>query len=328
MRVGVVTPVYNDWDSLEQLVRELDLAAANAQIEIDVFVVNDGSTQSSRPIAFWQELSSIRSIEYLHLVRNLGHQRAIAIGLVEAEAHTELEAVIVMDSDGEDRPQDIPILLAAHHRSPNAVIVAARGTRSEDYWFRWFYQLYKLLFRLLIGRAVNFGNFALVPHNQLSNLTYDPNVWNHFAAAISRARLPVERVLIHRGRRYFGNSTMNFESLVIHGLSAISVYIDVVFVRALLTSVAVAGGAFVGILVVLGILFFTDLAIPGWATNAVGILILIICQVVIFTSIAAFYVLSMRSRPLIVPAFDILKLVKHREVIYERDRDAVFLRRE
>ncbi|HEY0552540.1 MAG TPA: hypothetical protein VGF13_23270, partial [Verrucomicrobiae bacterium] len=63
----------------------------------------------------------------------------------------------------------------------------------------------------------------------------------HYAAAVFQARLPRDLVATRRGARYSGKSKMNFVSLVIHGLQALSVFIEVVAVRLLIAMFLFAG---------------------------------------------------------------------------------------
>ena len=70
----------------------------------------------------------------LRLRRNLGHQRAIAIGLtyIQAQMTTAYEAVVVMDGDGEDAPEDVPRLLARLEAEGGRSIVFAERTRRSE----------------------------------------------------------------------------------------------------------------------------------------------------------------------------------------------------
>ncbi len=302
-RLFILTPVYNDWASFAQLLVALDKAAPATHMH--VLAVNDGAAP---PPDVFPPLDHIFSVEVLHLVRNLGHQRAIAVGLVYLFRNDDFDAVVVMDADGEDRPEDVAALLAA--MTANQIVVAQRAQRSEGVTFRAFYVVYRLLFWLLTGQVIDFGNFCAIPRGALARLAYDANLWNNLAATIARSRLPFARLPTRRGTRYAGQSTMNIESLIIHGLSAISVFGEVVFVRVLLFSLGVAALAFLGLIAVVLIRLFTDLAIPGWATSATGLLIIIIFQTVLLSAGATFVLLAGRSQIALVPAHDILKFVK------------------
>lgn len=232
----ILAPVYNDWESFARLLSELDRCASNLKdVSIDVIAIDDGSTESlCRTDYESRQYDHIRRIDLLHLVRNLGHQKAIALGVAYINANISCDLVIVMDADGEDQPQDIARLLEESNKSPKRIIFARRTRRSEGGVFRAFYFLYKVIFNLLTGREIAFGNFSLIPCSLLNRVAHLPEIWNHFAAGIMRANIPWSSIPTQRGKRYGGKSSMNFVALVIHGLSAISVYIEILTVRLML----------------------------------------------------------------------------------------------
>lgn len=321
LHLAIVTPVYNDWVSLSHLIPALEAVLAQHGHTADLYAVDDGSTEDSGLPTGWDNLNAVKRIEVVRLRRNVGHQRAIAMGLVVVAAAypngAAPAAVVVLDADGEDRPAALPELLAAFSAQPRpSIVVASRARRTETRVFRGFYVLYKRLFRGLVGFNIDFGNFCLLPFTDLDGLVYDPNLWNHFAATLLRSKRPMVRLSIDRGRRYDGSSKMNFTSLVIHGLSALSVYFDIIITRILMMVGALMGLAGAGIALVVGIVFFTELAIPGWATTAVGFLTLFILQMLLFSGLSIFVLLYTRTHQLVVPARDMLHLVRRQEVLY------------
>ena len=98
--------------------------------------------------------------EVLYLARNMGHQRAIAVGLTYISMTFEPAAVVVMDSDGEDRAESIADLLAELKTGAVDAVVALRGRRWEFLGFRAFYTFYRFIFQMLTGRTIRFGNFT------------------------------------------------------------------------------------------------------------------------------------------------------------------------
>lgn len=313
-RLAIVTPVLDDWTSLAELTRRISrLFPAAGEITVDIVAVDDGSGDPGPEAMLAAEgAGCLGSVEILQLALNLGHQRAIAIGLVEIAGRRCHDAIIVMDSDGEDRPEDIPALLAAARETPGRIIVARRAERSESLGFRLGYAAYKLLFRALTGRRIGFGNFCLIPLETASRLVHMPESWNHLAAAIMRSRIAATEIATRRGTRYDGHSRMNLTGLVIHGLSAISVYIDVIFVRMLLVAGSLAALTVLGIIAVVATRLLTPLAIPGWATTATGALFSILMQTVILVVVMTLVVLSSRSSSPIVPIMDCGKYVRAR----------------
>jgi hypothetical protein len=233
--------------------------------------------------------------------------------LADIARREDLDGVFVMDCDGEDRPADLRKLLAASREHPGRIVVAQRAQRSETRFFKIGYAIYRLLFILLTGQRIYFGNFSFMPMGCVHRLVFMPEVWNNLAAAILRSRIGHVPVATVRGRRFVGRSRMNWIGLVSHGLSAISVYIDVVFVRVLL------GGAFIMAMTLLGIgaavviRFATPLAVPGWTTMVVGVLGLLLMQVVAMVMGMLLLVLAGRNNRPIVPFVDAGMFVASRQ---------------
>ena len=143
--------------------------------------------------------------------------------------------------------------------------------------------------------------------------------WNHLAAAISRSQLDVTNLKSDRGRRFHGKSTMSLQKLISHGLSAVSVYLDVAMIRILVLSALMMLVALVGVLTVVWFRLFTELAIPGWATSAVGVLSIIGLQGLILSTVASFLVLRTRSGISLIPAIDGSKFIYRVEQILSHD---------
>jgi glycosyltransferase involved in cell wall biosynthesis len=313
MRIALVTPVYDDWASLEQLLKSIDEQPGLEWVEIEIIVVNDGSRVTSN-IRFGENMfNHISHVQVVNLICNLGHQRAIAVGLVLARDLEGIAGVIVMDCDGEDRPDDIPRLVAAALVKSGQIICARRIRRYESPSFKVFYFFYKVIFRLLAQTKMDFGNFCFIPYSALKAVVYSPSLWNHLAATLVRSQLPLERLDTERGRRYAGQSSMNLSTLVVHALSAISVYADIVLVRLLIGMLGLAAFTAVGIAAVVMIRFFSDLAIPGWASNVVGALSIVVLQSLISAVISAFILLSGRSTKPVIPAIDAPQFIASKE---------------
>lgn len=314
----ILTPVYNDWCSLKHLLNDLDQCTSELKnTSISVIVVDDGSTQHSPDVGGESgKYKHIQEISILHLARNLGHQKAIALGIAYINANIACDLVVVMDADGEDRPEDIAKLLEKNRELPGHIIFARRTRRSEGFVFSLFYFLYKVFFSLLTGKEIAFGNFSFIPVELLNRVAHLPEIWNHFAAGIMRAHIPWSSIPTQRGTRYCGKSSMNFITLVIHGLSAISVYIEILTVRLMLLAIVFILLGIVSFFVLLYIKYLTPLAIPGWATNvAIGIVI-IMFQTILLLALLAFLSLHYRSTKLFIPAKDFRDYLLELEKIY------------
>jgi polyisoprenyl-phosphate glycosyltransferase len=312
--IAIVTPVLDDWVSFAVLVAEISNLFTGSEFAFRVYAVDDGSSVAfDADAVVLPEASCILSIEVISLAANLGHQRAIAVGLCAIAESTDIDAVLVMDSDGQDRPVDITLLLATGFRHPPHIVLAKRARRSESYTFRLWYGVYRLLFYMLTGQPINFGNYCVMPLAAVRRLAHMPELWNNLAASIMRSRLAYTTVPTVRGDRFAGRSRMNLVSLILHGLSAISVHTDTIFVRILLAAVFVAATASFGIAGVACIRIATDLAIPGWATVAAGDLLIILLQTLVIVVAVTLTFLAGRSHRPFVPIVDCPPFVAHRE---------------
>jgi glycosyltransferase involved in cell wall biosynthesis len=319
--VVILIPIYNDWEALDEVLLSLDRVLVEHRIGASVLVVDDDSSTAPGAAIAGRRYEAIGRVEVLRLRRNLGHQRAIAIGLAYLEANRGGEALVVMDGDGEDDPRDVPRLVAkCREERGRKIVFAERTKRSESWMFRIFYFLYRQLHLLLTGYAVRVGNFSVIPWTRLVSLVVVSDLWNHYAAAAFRSRQPYCTIPTHRARRLHGRSSMNFVSLTAHGLSAISVYSEVIGVRLLVANAVFIGLTFSGILAIVYIRLMTDRAIPGWATYSTGILLILLSQGLMLTLIFCLFVLGGRHSSAFLPCRDYGYFVREVAVLAPRNR--------
>jgi len=290
-------PVYEDWPSAMQLCQDIDnVFAMEKAHQVSILLVDDGSTETACPGELPFRPVALENVSLLSLRRNLGHQRAIAIALAHIHRNWQGDAVVVMDADGEDRPQNIPTLLSAMRKAPRPTAVfAERGKRLENTFFRLFYNVYRALHRILTGRDIRFGNFSVLPFSHLDTLVLFPEMWNHYAATFLKSRLPYVRVRCDRAKRITGASHMTYVSLAVHGLSALFANQEVVGTRLLVMMLTATFGLFLGIGAVVGVRLLTHLAIPGWATSTMGLLLILLSQSLIAASLMIFSIMTERN---------------------------------
>lgn len=303
--IVTLIPVFNDWPAVALLLARLDRALADHQLKADVLLVDDASSEPAPTPFPAGRPTAIRRIEVLELRRNLGHQRAIAIGLAYLHEQRPGQAVLIMDGDGEDDPHDVPRLVKKfEEEGRRSVVFAQRMKRSESAVFKAFYALYRGLHWLLTGHAVRVGNFSILLPEAVARLVAVEELWNHYAAAVYKAQLPRTSIPTRRASRLAGAPRMNFVALVIHGLSAISVFGEVVGVRLLVATTLVILLALVGLGAVVAVRLTTNLAIPGWATTAGGLLLVVLMQAVLISLIFIFIILNGRKGANFLPVRD------------------------
>ncbi|EVT71108.1 glycosyltransferase [Stenotrophomonas indicatrix] len=280
MRKIVVMPVYEDLEASSRLFLEL---ARTQGGDTYVVAVDDGSVRQPLPISAI-EASGLEGV-VIKLRRNVGHQRAIAIGLSYVAEHFGNDVIVVaMDSDGEDTPESITELVAGLESVDVDVVVATRRSRVESLKFKTFYLFYKLLFTLLSGRRISFGNFMAAKMPAVRRLASMQELWTHVAASVLSSKLRVQTCSLDRGPRYAGRSKMNFVGLALHGFRALMVFAEDVLVRVgiactIVAALSVTGGVIATLLKMLGF------ATPGWFSLAFGILLLVFLQTAALTLI-------------------------------------------
>jgi hypothetical protein len=302
--VLVLIPIHDDWESARLLLGLLD-----RQDGLDgarVVLIDDGSTVAPPPGWGVPGLARLGRVDVLELRRNLGHQRALAVGLAYVEGNIPCRAAVVMDGDGEDDPADVPRLLRRlDEEGGRAVVFAERTRRVEGLGFRLGYVAYRGIHRLLTGIPVQrIGNFSAVPGPTLRRLVVVSDLWNHYVASVLKTRLPYVTLPTRRAPRLAGESHMDFVALVTHGLSAISVFGDRVGVRLLVAAVVLLGLVMAGMAAIVFIRLGTTLAIPGWATAAAGALGTISVQLITLLVVFVFIVLGQRESSGFLPARD------------------------
>lgn len=301
-----------------QLLKHLDEVGHELARPIHVLLVDDGSEEPP-PERLPVILSSISRVEILRLRRNVGHQRAITLGLAYLSENCSSTLVVVMDADGEDSPNDVKLLIGrCEELGYSKIVFAKRRKRTEGIVFRAGYGLYKALHYLLTGRGISIGNFSVIPAGLLPKVVGISELWNHYAAGIVHARMPLDVIPIARAQRLAGKSKMNFVSLVTHGMSAISVYGDVVGVRLLCLTSFLTAVVLAGLASVLFVRLFTDLAILGWATNAFGILAVALLNLLVLSAIFVLFLLHARNMAGFIPVRDWKIYVASQRTVFER----------
>jgi hypothetical protein len=316
-KLTILMPVYNDWKALSLLLPLLDRDLKTSGLRAGLFLVDDGSTVAVPESLCPSPLQSIESVDVLSLRRNLGHQRAIAVGLSYIEANHPGCSVVVMDADGEDNPQDVPRLVSECVANRGKKIVfAARTRRSEGWAFTFFYHLYRLIHFLLTGVQVRVGNFSIVPPEALKRLVAVSELWNHYAAAVHKAKLPMVLIPTERGARLEGPPRMDLVSLVVHGLSAMAVFGDRIGVRLLIVVSVGMILTVTGLIAVFIIRVATDLAIPGWATYLTGLLLVMLMQMLLVVLVFVFVILAARNAVNVIPTRDYIHITGGSRRIY------------
>ena len=97
MKYVILVPIYNDRESLNLLVENINSEIKDLNHEISLVVINDASSQQI--IDNYPNIESISSFEIINMKENRGHARCIASGLKYIFEKKEFDFVIPMDGD-------------------------------------------------------------------------------------------------------------------------------------------------------------------------------------------------------------------------------------
>ena len=230
MKIKILIPVYNDWQSVFKLVNEIDNLSIDPKFEISVIIVNDASNHDRQEKD--KNYKNINSFKILNIKKNQGHARCIATGLKYIYEKEDFDYVIPMDGDGEDRPEEITEFLKLIKDDKEKTIVGERTKRSEGLLFKTCYQIHKIITYIFTGKSIKFGNFTCLSKNVVEKMINEKATWNSFSGSLRKIEDNLITVPSIRGTRYFGPSKMSYYNLIKHSLSIISVFRKTFLIRS------------------------------------------------------------------------------------------------
>ena len=231
----ILIPLFNDWKSVTKLLNEIDFQINSWDAIVSVVIVNDASTEDRQGVEF--NFKKIKFVKILNMKKNKVHQRCIAAGLKYICNNEDFDRVIVMDADGEDRPEEINDFFRVSKENPNVTITGNRFKRSEGIIFKTLYEIHKVLTFIFTGKLVKFGNFTCLPKKHVLQLIEKSYLWNTYSSSVLRTINDRLSISSTRGKRYVLPSKMNFFGLFFHSLTIISVFRKEVIIRSILFSI-------------------------------------------------------------------------------------------
>ena len=226
MKLKILIAVYNDWSSLDILLAEI-YKKLNQTVwkNYEVYIVNDAST-----IEIPEKIK--RKTKIINLFNNIGSQGAISIGVKYIQKKIDdMTHLLIMDSDGEDKPEDIIRLLDECKINENKIVFARRKKRKESILFRALHFTYKKIFKMLIGKDLDFGNFSCMTKANLNKIVNINNLQTHYSASILRSKIPFSKIDCEKGFRIEGSSKLNFWKHFAHALMSLSVFVDLIAIK-------------------------------------------------------------------------------------------------
>ena len=217
----ILIPVFNDWESLLSLLNNIHTLKINNIAHIKVLIVDDCSTEIlNKKIEF----DSFKDIEIIKNSKNIGHGKSIAHGINYISKKNDFDYLIVMDGDGEDRPEEVKELILKSIDLPSLTITANRIKRSESAFFKLSYHLHKILTLVLTGYSIKFGNFMCIPKQDLNLIVSNKNLSVSFSGTIAKFIKNKTFIPSIRGVRYYGPTKMSFVKLIRHSLLIMSTF--------------------------------------------------------------------------------------------------------
>ena len=232
IKVKILIPVYNDWQSVFKLLDNINSEVLTLDCDFSVIIVNDASTEiRQEPLA---NLDNLKSIQLINMEENRGHARCNAAGLKYINEKEDFDYIIPMDGDGEDRPEELALLIEKIKEYPNTVVTANRVKRSEGFVFKFCYVAHKYLTLVFTGKIIKYGNYTCLPKPVVNEMINEPATWSSFSGSLAKTVKDKKSVPSERGTRYFGPSKMSFINLLKHSLSIIAVFKKTLIIRSIL----------------------------------------------------------------------------------------------
>ena len=229
-KIIILIPVFNDWESLIKLINKINENIEEFKnINFECLVINDASTILQPKLI---KPNNIKTLKILNMKKNRGHARCNAFGIKHVFNTEEFDYVILMDGDGEDRPEEIKSFINKIIDKPSTSVVAKRVKRSEGPFFQLLYHIHKILTFIFTGKNINFGNYSCLTKKDVEKLYSDASLWSSYSGTVKKNLKELSEINSVRGLRYFGPSQMSIFKLLIHSFSIIAVFKYQVFLRS------------------------------------------------------------------------------------------------
>ena len=302
MRLAIVVPCYNEQEVLPEaasrLMGVLNRLAAKGRIAADscIYFVDDGSKDST-----WSIIAELAKrhpqVKGLKLSRNRGHQNALIAGLFHAQG----DALVSIDADLQDDVDVIADMVEAY-LSGCEVVYGVRGDRSSDSFFKRFTAegYYRVLKTLGVDVVFNHADYRLLSRRAIEALREYREVNLFLRGVVPLLGFKSTTVSYARSERFAGESKYPLHKMLRLAAQGVTSFSATPLHLITWLGLAVCFLSFSLTLWVLGVRFFTDEAVPGWASTVVPIYFLggvqLLCTGVIGEYLAKTY-MEVKGRP-------------------------------
>ena len=219
--ISVVVPLYNEEESLPELVAWIDRVAKANNLTYEVIMVDDGSTDGS-----WSVVERLKgdypAIRGISFVRNYGKSAALYCGFDMAEG----EVVFTMDADLQDSPDEIPELRRMILEDGYDLVSGWKRKRYDPIGKRWPSKFFNLTARIMSGIKLHDFNCGLKAYRRkvVKSIEVYGEMHRYIPILAKHAGFKRigEKVVEHHERKY-GKSKFGLERMVKGYLDLISV---------------------------------------------------------------------------------------------------------
>ena len=219
--ISVVVPLYNEAESLGELVAWIDRVALQNSLSYEVIMVNDGSTDDSWRVV--KELSErYPAVKGVSFMRNYGKSAALYSGFEMAEG----EVVFTMDADLQDSPDEIPHMRRMILEEGYDLVSGWKRKRYDPISKRWPSKFFNLTARFMSGIRLHDFNCGLKAYRlkvvKSIEVYGEMHRYIPILAKHSGFKRIGEKVVEHHERKY-GSSKFGIERMAKGYLDLISV---------------------------------------------------------------------------------------------------------
>ena len=263
LKLDIVVPLYNDEEVVEKLCETVFSTLENTFKAVRLIMIDDGSVDESYNLALRMR-ETYDGIEVIKLAGNFGQHRAILAGL----RSTSADLVAVMDSDLQDRPEHIPLLVERMLEDGTSLAIARRTRRADTLRKRLFSRMFAATSNLLVPFKVDphLGAFRVMRQGVVKQIC---DVKEHTGTPFSMLyslRVPYSTVDLEREARTAGSTGYTFKKSLKLASDRIMTYsikpIRLAIILGImfgLFSIAIAGYSIVNYIL-------EDRVAPGWTS--------------------------------------------------------------
>ncbi|TXE01721.1 glycosyltransferase family 2 protein [Algoriphagus aquimarinus] len=220
--LSIISPVYRAENVLAELISRIKSSVSGLTSEIEIILVDDYSPDNS-----WIEIERLASlhpeIKGIKLSRNFGQHYAITAGLDAATG----EWIVVMDCDLQDRPEEIPNLLAAAQKGYD-VVLARRSNRQDGFFKKLSSKLFYRTLAWLTGskQDESIANFGIYHSKVIKEVIGMRESIRYFPTMVKWVGFRQTSIEVVHAERSEGNSNYNFKRLFNLALDIMLAYSD------------------------------------------------------------------------------------------------------